>query len=62
MFLGVGVRQMTSPLVSEHSSKKELPFIFLSLPAREQSIIYTLLPLFSAVENDRNNTLRPVKQ
>jgi hypothetical protein len=35
IFLGVGVRQMTSLQVSEFSSKKELPFIFLSPPARE---------------------------
>jgi hypothetical protein len=35
---------MTSLRVSELSSKKELPFIFLSLPAREQAIINILLP------------------
>jgi hypothetical protein len=49
IFLGVGVRQMTSPRVSELSLKKELPFIFpslLSLPAREHAIIHTLLSLF----------------
>ena len=62
IFLGVGVRQMTSPRVSELSSKKELPVVFLSIPARELATIHILLPLFSAVENDRNVTLRPVKQ
>jgi hypothetical protein len=30
--------------VSELSSKKELPVIFLSLPAREQATIHILLP------------------
>ena len=44
IFLGVGVRQMTSPRVSELSSKIELPVIFLSLPAREQATIHILLP------------------
>ncbi len=44
ILLGVGVRQMTSPRVSELSSKKELPVIFLSLPARELATIHILLP------------------
>jgi hypothetical protein len=44
IFLGIGVRQMTSPQVSELCSKKELPVIFLSLPAREQATIHILLP------------------
>jgi len=44
IFLGIGVRQMTSPRVSELSSKKELPVIFLSLPARELATIHILLP------------------
>ncbi len=44
IFLGVGVRQMTSLQVLELSLKKELPVIFLSLPAREQATIHILLP------------------
>jgi hypothetical protein len=44
ILLGVGMRQMTSPRVSELSSKKELPVIFLSLPARKQATIHILLP------------------
>ncbi len=44
IFLGVGVRQMTSLRVSELSLKKDLPVVFLSLPAREQVTIHILLP------------------
>jgi hypothetical protein len=54
---------MTSPQVSELSSKKELPFIFLSLPAREQAIIHMLLPkIYPLMRMIKTNTLRAVKQ
>ena len=45
IFLGVRVRQkMTSPRASELSLEKELPVIFLSIPARELATIHILLP------------------